>query len=170
MEERPLVMMIGPPTTEKMDDTTEQLEKCMAGVRINAKKWASGKFGCLPLSLEDEDLIIANNNALTSNERLPDHANILPYITDETGQKDILRFTKDHNTVWSAYHVQEAATEVGVSMLVANVEAQYLVKIDKHYVGFQNKNPLSILAHLTKTWVKVQNHEKVASTDAFNFL
>ena len=55
-------------------------------------------------------------------------------------------------------------------MLIANVEAQYLVNLDEQYVGFRNQTPLSILAHLTKTWVKVQNHEKVASTDAFKFL
>ena len=52
MEDRPLDMMIGPPTTEKMDAITEQLAKSMARVRINATKWASGKCGCLPLALE----------------------------------------------------------------------------------------------------------------------
>ena len=55
-------------------------------------------------------------------------------------------------------------------MLVVNVEAQYLVKLDEKYVGFRNQTPLSIIAHLTKTWVKVQNHKKVSSTDAFKFL
>ena len=54
-----------------MDNITEELEKCMAGVRITATKWASGKFGCLPLALEDVVLTIAINNTLTSNERLP---------------------------------------------------------------------------------------------------
>ena len=37
-------------------------------------------------------------------------------------------------------------------------------------MGFHSQTPLSILAYLTKMWVKVQNHEKVASTDAFKFL
>ena len=37
-------------------------------------------------------------------------------------------------------------------------------------MGFRNQTLLSIIAHLTKTWVKVQNHEKVASTDALKFL
>ena len=105
MEERPLDMMIAPPTTGKMDDITKQLVKFMSGVRINAKKWASGKFGCLPLALEDEDLSIAINNALTSNERLPEPANVQADISDETGHKDLLRLTKDHYTVWAAYHV-----------------------------------------------------------------
>ena len=50
-----------------MNNIPEQLAKCMAGVRINASKWASGKFGCLPLALEDEDLTIATNNTLASN-------------------------------------------------------------------------------------------------------
>ena len=36
MDDRPLDMMVGPPTTEKMDAITEQLAKSMAGVRINA--------------------------------------------------------------------------------------------------------------------------------------
>ena len=99
MEERPLDMMIAPPTTGKMDDITKQLAKFMSGVRINAKKRASGKFGCLPLALEDEDLIIATNNALMSNERLPKSANVHADISNETGQKDLLRLTKDHDTV-----------------------------------------------------------------------
>ena len=55
-------------------------------------------------------------------------------------------------------------------MLVANIEDQYLVEVNEQYVGFRNRTPLTILAHLTKTWVKVQNHEKVASTNAFKFL
>ena len=67
MKELPLDIMIGPPTTGKMEDITKQLAKCMAGVRINETKWASGKFGCLPLALEDEDLTIAANNTLASN-------------------------------------------------------------------------------------------------------
>ena len=98
--------MIGPPTTVKMNDITKQLSKCMAGVRINATKWASEKFGCLPLALEDGDLTIATNNTLTSNEQLPEPTNVHADISDETGQKDLLRLTKDHNTVWAAYHVQ----------------------------------------------------------------
>ena len=55
-------------------------------------------------------------------------------------------------------------------MLLAYVEAQYLVDLDEQYVGFCNQTPMSILAHLTNTWVKVQNHEKVASTNALKFL
>ena len=55
-------------------------------------------------------------------------------------------------------------------MLVANVEDQYLVELNEQYVGFRNQTPRTILEHLTKTWVKVQNHEKVESTNAFKFL
>ena len=33
-----------------------------------------------------------------------------------------------------------------------------------------NQTPLSIITHHTKTWIKVQNNKKVASTDAFRFL
>ena len=102
MEELPLDIMIGPPTTGKMDNIDEQLAKCMAGVHINATKWASGKFGCLPLALEDEDLTIATNNALTSSERLPEPANVHAYISDDTGQTYCLCLTKDHDTVWAA--------------------------------------------------------------------
>ena len=114
MEDRPLDMMVGPPNTEKMDAITEQLAKSMAGVRINAKKWAAGKFGCLPLALEDDDLKIATNNALVSNERLPEPATIHPDIKDDTKQKDLLRLSKEQDAKWAAYHVQEAATEIGV--------------------------------------------------------
>ena len=60
-------MMVVPPTTEKMDAITEKLAKRMAGVCINATEWAAGKFGCLPLALEDDDLKIATNRALDSN-------------------------------------------------------------------------------------------------------
>ena len=68
MDDRPLDMMVGPPTTEKMDAITEQLAKSMAGVRINATEWAAGKFGCLPLALEDDDLKIATNSSFSSNK------------------------------------------------------------------------------------------------------
>ena len=106
MEERPLDMMIGLRTTGKMDDTTKQIETFMAGVRINAKKWASVKFGCLPLALEDVDLKIATNNTLTSNEWLPEPTNVHADISDDTVQTDLPCLIKDHDTVWAAYHVQ----------------------------------------------------------------
>ena len=122
MEDTPLDMMVGPPTREKMDAITEQLAKSMAGVRVNATEWAAGKFGCLPLALEDDDLKIATNSALVSNARLPEPASIHPSIVDETKQKDLLRLKKVQDERWAAYHIQEAATEIGVSMLVANVE------------------------------------------------
>ena len=142
----------------------------MNGVHINATKWAARKFGCLPLALEETDLKIFMNSALVSNARLPKLATIHQDIKDDTKQKDLLRLTKVQDEMWAAYHIQEAATEIGVSMLVVNVEDQYLVELNGQYVGIRNQTPLTILEHLTKTWVKVQNHEKVASTNAFKFL
>ena len=112
MEDRPLDLMVGPPTTKKMDAITEQLAKSMAGVRINTTDWASRKFGCLPLALEDDDLKIATNNALVSNARLPKPATIHPDIQDDTGQIDLLRLTKIQDERWAAYHIQEAATKL----------------------------------------------------------
>ena len=123
---------------EKIDAITEQVAHIMAGVRINATKWASGKCGCLPLALEDADLKIAMNNVLTSNERWPEPATVHLDITDETKQKDLRRLTKDQDAKWAAYHVKEAATEIGASMLVANVEAQYFAELNKQYIGFRN--------------------------------
>ena len=94
MEDRPLDMMVVPPTTEKMDAITEQLAKSMAGVRINATQWAAGKFGCLPLALEDDDLKIVTNSALVSNKQLDEPDAVHPDIKDETKQIDLLRLTK----------------------------------------------------------------------------
>ena len=167
MNDRPLDMMIGPSTTENMDALTEQLAKCMAGVRINAPEWESGKFGCLPLALEDDDLKIATLNSLRTNKRLNEPDAVHPDIKDDTKQTDLLRLTKIEDERWTAFHIQEAATEIGVAMLVANVEDQYLVELNEQYVGFRNQTTRTILTHLTKTWVKVQNHEKVESTNAF---
>ena len=131
MEERPLDMMIRPPTTGKMYDITKQLAKCVAGVRINATKWASGKFRCLPFAHKYKDLRIATNNTLTSNERLPEPTNVHANISNDMGGKDTLCLTKEHNTVWAAYHVQESTTEVSISMIVANIKQQYLVELDE---------------------------------------
>ena len=144
-----------------MDAITEQLAKIMAGVRINATQWAAGKFGCLPLALEDDDLKIATNSSLVSNTRLPKPETVHPDIKDETTQIDLLRLTKVQDERLAAYHIQEAATEIGVAMLVANVEDQYLIKLNEQCVGFRNQTLLTILGHLTRPWVRVQNHEKV---------
>ena len=148
-------MMVDPPTTEKMDATTEQLAKSMVGVHINATDWAAGKFGCLPLALEDDDLKIATDSALVSNTRLPKPATIHPDIQDDTGQIDLLHLTNEQDKRWAAYHIKEIANEIGVAMLVVNVEDQYLIELNKQYVGFKNQTPLTILVHLTKTWVRV---------------
>ena len=152
-----------------MDAITEQLAKSMAVVRINTIEWAAGKFGCLPFALGNDNLKIATNRAIVSNTRLPEPATFHPDIKDETKQIDILFLTKVQDERWAAYHIQEAATKIGVAVLVANVEDQYLIKLNEQYVGFRNQTPLTILEHLTKTWVRVQNHEKVESTNAFKF-
>ena len=126
----------------------------MDGVRINDTDWSAGKFGCLPLALEDDDLKISTNSALASNTRLPEPATVHPEIQDDTGQIDLLRLTNEQDERWAAYHIQESATEIGVAMLVANVEDQYLIELNEQYVGFRNQTPLTILTHLTKTWVR----------------
>ena len=130
----------------------------MAGVRINTADWAAGKFGCLPLALEDDDLKIATNSAFVSNARLPEPAKIHPDIQDDTGKIDLLRLTNEQDERWDAYHIQEDVTEIGIAMLVVNVEDQYLIELNEQYVGFRNQTLLTILKHLTKTWVRVQNH------------
>ena len=48
--------------------------------------------------------------------------------------------------------------------MIPCINAQYLFKLDERYVECANQIPLSIIEHLTKTWVCVQNHEKVACT------
>ena len=93
-----------------MDAITEQLAKSMAGVRINATEWAAGKFGCLPLALEDDDLKIATNNSLSSNKRLDEPVAVHPDIKDDAKQTDLLRRTKVQDERWAAFHIQEAAT------------------------------------------------------------
>ena len=102
--------MVDSLTTEKRDAITEQLAKRMAGVRVNATKWASGKYGCPSLALEDADLKIATDNVFVSNERLPKPATVHPDIKDETKQKDLLCLTKVQDERWAAYHIQPAAT------------------------------------------------------------
>ena len=97
MDDRPLDMMVGPPTTEKIDAITEQLAKSMAGVRINATQWAAGKFGCLPLALEDYDLKIATSSLLVSNKRLDEPDAVHPDIKDETKQIHLLRMIKEQD-------------------------------------------------------------------------
>ena len=96
-----------------------------------------------------------------SNKRLDEPDAVHLDIKDETKQIDLLRLTKVQEKKWAACHIQEAATEISVAMLVANVEDQYLVELNEQYVGFRNQTPRTILEHLTKTWVKVQNHEKL---------
>ena len=81
----------------------------------------------------------------------------------------MLHLAKLQDKIIAAFHIQEAATEVGVAMLVLCIDEQYHVDLDERYVGYRNQKPLTIIVHLTKTWVKVQNHEKLACMDAFTF-
>ena len=87
MEDRPLDMMVGPPTTQKIEVITEQLAKRMAGVRINATEWAAGKFGHLPLAFENNNLKITTNSELVSNARLTALATIHPESVKEKKTK-----------------------------------------------------------------------------------
>ena len=64
--------------------------------------------------------------------------------------------------------MQEAASEVGVAMLARAVDEQYIVELNKMFVGYCNQDPLSIITHLYDQWVKVTNTETVAAINAFN--
>ena len=122
MEERPIDHMIGFPTTKTVDHLQEQLAKCMAGLRNEeATNWAKCKYGCLALALEDANFKLVTKGVLISNARLTVPKQVHAVVKDNTGQKELLRLGKLQDNTISAYIIQEAATKIGVSTMVASI-------------------------------------------------
>ena len=118
-----------------MDHMQHQLSKMMAGFCTKGKKqWVGGKYGCLLHALEDADLDIVTWGVHTANIRRPKPDSIHTNVTDGTKLKKLLRLAKVQDEATAAYHIQEAAAEVGVALMVSCIDKQYLFKIDKLYV------------------------------------
>ena len=135
MVKRPLDHIVTPPNTKIMDHMQHQLSKMMAGFFTTEKEqWVGGKYGCLLHSLEDADLDIVTWGVHTANTSRPKPDSIHTNVTDGTKLKKLLRLAKVQDEATAAYHIQEAAAEVGVALMVSCIDKQYLVKIDKLYV------------------------------------
>ena len=172
MGESPLDPIIGQPTHSTLENAISQFAICCASVRIDTgdqNVWAGGDYGCLPLALKSGELDRATNGAITANDDLPLPDDINREITDETKPTEIIRLTKKQDKKWIAYHTAEAAKEIGVNLLVAAVEEQYVVELRQDYVGYKNRSPRAIIEHLGTTWVKITNSDKVAAKEAFVF-
>ena len=54
-------------------------------------------------------------------------------------------------------------------MLPGTVDKQYLIELNKMFVGYRNHTPLIIVNHFYAQWFKVTNVEKTVATEAFSF-
>ena len=92
MYESPLDRVIGQPTYTTMENLVDQFATCSASVRIDTgdrKAWAGGDYGCLPLALQDPELVRATGGEITTNNLLPLPADVNKDITDKTTQTDL---------------------------------------------------------------------------------
>ena len=150
-----------PPTLENMETLVEQLAICVAGVRISPEEniWDDGAYICLPLALNSGEPNSATNARITNNAYLTRPGNIHAKITDETKSKETLCLNKVQEGLWLAFYTQEVASEVGINILAGAVDEQYLVELNKMFVGYKNQTPLTVIDHLYNQWVKVTNAE-----------
>ena len=54
-----------------------------------------------------------------------------------------------------------AVINVGVDLIVANVDPQYLEKIEDDFTGHSDSTIYDLITHLCKTWCKIQNQENL---------
>ena len=149
-----------------METLVEQFAISAASVRIETGKttvWASGDFGCLPPCPRKRGPQHRHGGLIKTNARIDLPADVHVDIKDATTPTDLLCLNKNQAALWVAFHMQEAATEVGVNQLAESVDDQYLVKLKQEYVGYKNQTPLTIINHLYHTWVKFTNADKVAA-------
>ena len=142
MYESPLDRVEGQPTYTNMEHLIDQFAICSASVRIDtgsATVWAGGAYGCLVLALRTTEINRATGGAITSCDLLPLPDDVNKKITDKTTPTEILHITKEQDTLWVAYHTQEAAKEIGVNLITKAVDEQYLVELKQDYVSSQDE-------------------------------
>ena len=80
-----------------METLVEQFAISAARVRIETGKttvWASGDFGCLPLTLDSVDLNTATGGAISTNARIDLTADVHVDIKDATTPTELLPLNK----------------------------------------------------------------------------
>ena len=128
----------------------------------------NGKYICLTIAIASVNLVIAINNTLTTNARLPTPDKIHNDINDNN-QKRISFILQKNKTKSSPLFIfkkpqQRSASHRRWPALKNNASS--------HLTGNtldSQINPPSIINHLTTAWVFVQNHKKVAYIEVFNF-
>jgi hypothetical protein len=147
----------GHPNTEKVDHLEDQLAKACAAVRTTAWK---GQHGCLPLALSDAALNRATKGVITSSDLpLPDRIN--KNITESTSTFEQLSLKVDQDVLWIEWWTKIACNDVGVDIIVASADAQYLEELEEDFTGYSHCSIRDLLDHLRTSWCKIQNQEKI---------
>ena len=87
-------------------------------------------------------------------------------IKEDNSDFEQLALKADQDTIWTEWWVKLAVIDVGVEIIVANVDPQYLEELEEDFTEYSNSTISDLITHLLTTWCKIQNQENLEAKAA----
>ena len=91
-------------------------------------------------------LLTGDNNLACRPIPNPDAINLL--ILDNTKGRNLLKLQEDQKTLWYKYDLQDAVDACRLTSIERVVDAEYIEKRQKEYVGYNGETIHSLLAYV----------------------
>ena len=144
--------IVGEPTIDSYDSLIEQL--CVGAALIKTTQWG-GKFGHIPIILEDERFRIITNDENATTEDVVAFDEVDPNIDANTPDFEAKKLARKWDAKIRAQKMQEEVKSHFVGIIVGAVDEEYIIEKKVEYVGYANETPKSLLKYIKKTWCKV---------------
>ncbi len=161
MPAKPLIVIVGQPTTKTMDRMMEQMAQMVAPVKTTA--WG-GLRGFLALVLNDRDYATVTKNTITLVASLSKLTTINPKINKLSTPYEILTLQEEMKTLQKEFELLEAVTTIGVQRIIDSIEEQYVEELNKDNFGYTHQTIKKLLTHLHTKWFKVMMKERTDAT------
>ncbi len=164
MAAKPLVIIIGHPTTETMNKMKEQMARMVAPVKTTT--WG-GCHGPLALVLDNANYSNITKARTTSTTPVTQLDAINKGIMATSTPLKILTFQEETKKLQKDFDLQEVVTNIGIKCIIDSVEEQYIKELNEEYFGYANNTIKSVLHHLQTNWCKVMTRKCTDATKAF---
>ncbi len=110
------------------------------------------------LILKEKEYHIATNNKNATVNLLKKPPSIHPGFQtlkkEELTKYKVLQLEAETKQQTDAYLTQEETGKEIVRQMVANIDADYIKELNNEYMGYNNKTPKSLLAHISGSYCK----------------
>jgi hypothetical protein len=130
MSAKPPNVIVGQPTTESMNNMTEQMAQMVAPIKTTA--WG-GRHGLLALVLDDTDYMSITKLTMQTTALVTQPDTVNQGITKQSTPFEIISLQAETKTLQKEFDLQEVVIDIGVQCIIDCVEEQYVKELNEEY-------------------------------------